>query len=241
MWPPADFEFHAEQLALGLDGMQVQRRLRVYADGVVVYGTATESLRGRVDPTAGPTVALPVFERMSVYRLVPGSLRAFARRLDRLGIATMAPRQGDSLSPECSIVLLRWRAFGAENRILVQGGVGGPVAELLAAISAHLPVGERFETGNGSKQLAAVLRGVPEPLADRAAALQVHESLCEAHVDEQLLVDAFTLACVSGDRSRAQRLLARYSALPRSTAPGAVESAEPRLDARFLQRFLPPQ
>lgn len=241
-WPPVDFEFEAEQLVLGSEGAQVERRMRVFADGMVVYGTAVDSLRQRVDPVVGPTISLPVFDRLSVYRLVPNALRAFARRLDRLGIATMATRQGESLEVECSVVVLRWRAFGAENRILVQGGVGGPVAELLSAISAHLPTGEQFTSlGREPRAVAPVLRGVPEPLVDRAAALQVHEALCEERADEQLLLDTFSLACANGDRARAQRWLARYGALTKPTAGTAAGSSEVRLDEPFLQRLLPPQ
>lgn len=241
IWPPADFAFEAEQIALAGDGAQVQRRVRVTADGLVVYGTASESLRRRSAGEAGSIVALPVFDRLAVYRLEPNCVRAFARRLDRLGLATMAPRQGETTDVECTIVVLQWRAFGAQNRVLVQGRTGGPLAELLGVVTSHLPTGERFDLpGEQARVVEAVLRAVPSPATDLGQAFAVHERLCDeaSNASAGLLLDTYVLACANGARARAEQWLTRWA----TASAAAATTAEPSsLDRELLQRFLPPQ
>ena len=75
IWPPADFRVVVDERAQAGDG---RRRIEVAADGVLVYATASASLR-----TADGAVALPAFDGLSVCQLVPECTRALARKLDR--------------------------------------------------------------------------------------------------------------------------------------------------------------
>ena len=85
IWPPANFSLDVEESRQDGDAMHVVRRLRVEASGVVLYATSSRPL---VD--ASGAVSLPVFDRMSIYRLEPAAVRALSRKLDRLGVDELA-------------------------------------------------------------------------------------------------------------------------------------------------------
>lgn len=220
------------------DGMaQVVRRVRVDTAGVVVYGTASTSL---VDSPSG--TALPVFDRLAVYQLVPACTRSFARRLDKLGLTTLDAVQGERGVVSDTGLVLRWRAFGTQKTIVARGRVHGPMAEILKTVTEHLPSGERFGLpGFADQPVLSVLRGVPEPLRDKAQSLRAHESLLAARADDRSwLLDAFALACALGAREAAEELLQRWSALASAPAAGAFPDASPGgLTAEVLRRLLP--
>ena len=81
IWPPVDFELRVEEVKVVEGTARTVREVRVFGDGLVVYGT---SGRAVVDAETG--TALPVFDRLCAYQLVPTSIRAFGRRLDALGV-----------------------------------------------------------------------------------------------------------------------------------------------------------
>lgn len=242
IWPPPDFSCEVEELAMREGVAQVVRRFRVEADGVCVYGTAATS---RIDPVSG--AALPVFDRLVVYRLVPECVRAFVRRIDRHGMLTLDNVQGERGVVGDAGLVLRWRAFGNLKTVVARGRVFGAMAEILAIVMAHLPDGERFGLpGFGERQIVSVLRGVPAPLTDARLALAAHEALLAERPDDRAwLLDAFALACAIGERAAAEGLLQRWSAstgaepLRAQSPAGGGDAGE--LTADVLRRLLPPQ
>lgn len=243
IWPPADFRCEVEEVALRDGALHVVRRVRFDASGVVVYGTSSRSL---IDPETN--TALPVFDRLAVYQLVPYCLRMFARRLEQRGITTLDTVQGERGVSDQSGVALRWRAFGSERVLTARGRVHGTMADILALVDAHLPSGERFGLADeGERPIVAVLRDVPSPALDARGALQAHQDLLTAHgEDAQWLLDAFSLACAASARADAEALLARWSALAaarqatRRSTPFPDENLE-GLTTEILRRLLPPQ
>lgn len=225
-----------EEAAIASDAIRIERRFRVRADGVAAYGTATEAV---VDPQSG--TALPVFDRLAVYELVPTCTRALARRVHLAGVLALDPQQGQREGEVTVGALLRWRALDQRKTVSSRGRVHGAMAEILAIVGAHFPAGEALATpGVAERGIAPVLRGVPEPAADGAGALQVHLDLSAARPkDAELLLDAFALACKLGRRELAMQLLRRWrEQLERSAAAG--EAAAGALTPEILARMLPP-
>lgn len=239
IWPPRDFDLIVEEVALDGARAQVTRRFRARADGIVSYATAARSV---VDPETG--TALPVFERLSIYRLVPTSIRALARRIERIGILELDTVQGERGVVEGPSLVLTWQAFGRRHVITARGRLHGAMAEVLAVVSSHLPEGEDFGLpGVADRPVVPVLRGVPAPLDDASAALSAHVDLCELRSDdEDLLLDAFALACHLGRRSVAEELLARWleATAARRRQQQLFPEEEPMLAESVLERMLPP-
>ncbi|MBL8755295.1 MAG: hypothetical protein JNK15_18490, partial [Planctomycetes bacterium] len=235
VWPPDDFACEVEEVALRDGVSQVVRRVRFDHRGLVVYGTATAS---RVDPVS--KVALPVFDRLCAYELVPVCLRAFARNLQRLGVTSIDTVQGErGVSGDTGLVL-RWQAFRNVRTIVARGRVHGQMAEILAVVQAHMPNGERLGLpGLDERVVVPVLKAVPEPLADASAALAAHLRFLQQRPDDRsLLLDAFTLACATGARADAEVLLQRWTAAGGGQAVGTFPD-EPTggLDAEILRRL----
>jgi len=240
IWPPSDFRCEMEELALRDGTLQVVRRVRFDGSGLVVYGTSTRSL---VDPET--KVALPVFDRVAVYQLVPACVRGLARRLKEKGVDTIDVVQGQRGAAEDTGLSLRWRAFGTERLLTVRGRVNGPMLQILGVVAAHLPPGERFSfAGDEEHPVVSVLRGVPEPIADTVGALRAHEALLAQHGDNGAwLLDAFALACAAGLRESAAALLERWG--QREALRQAVSTFPDEgllgLTTEGLRRLLPPQ
>jgi hypothetical protein len=242
IWPPADFVCAVEQLEFDGGNVHVTRRLRIAADGLAVYGTSSASL---IDWDTGTT--LPVFERVSAYRLVPSSVRAFARRLDRLGIGELDTAQGERNAIGATAVVLDWQAFGKRRRISARGRLHGPMVEILNTVLAHMPPGERFVVpGNAERAVVPVLRGVPEPKDDAVGSLALFQQLVNERPDDrELLLDAFALACRASRRDEALGLARQWQAAD-AAEPGALAEvpaaaeASVGLDFAILERMLPP-
>jgi hypothetical protein len=239
IWPPADFELTVEEVRIADGAANVVRRFRARADGLVAYATAPRSV---VDPETG--TALPVFERLAVYRLVPTSIRALARRIDRCGILELDRVQGERGAVDGPSLVVLWQAFGRNQLITVRGRVHGAMAEVLSIVRAHLPDGENFDLpALAERPVVPVVRGVPTPREDAAGALQAHQDLLAQRPDDPtLLVDAFALACALGRRATAEALLAQWleaTAVERRRQALFPED-EPGLQPRLLERLLPP-
>lgn len=239
IWPPADFEFAVEEVRIENGTANVVRRFRAGADGIVAYGTSSRAV---VDAASG--TALPVFERLSVYQLVPTSIRALARRVDRCGILELDRVQGERGVTEGPSLVVAWQAFGQRQVITARGRVHGAMADVLAIVRAHLPEGEAFELpALAERPVVPVLRGVPEPRGDAAGSLQAHRELIALRPeDRMLLLDAFALACDLGRRSTAEELLTRWLTLTADERrlQELFPEGEPRLTAALLERLLPP-
>lgn len=239
IWPPPDFACEIEEVALRDAVPQVVRRFAVQVDGTVVYGTAE---RSRIDAVSG--AALPVFDRLVVYRLVPECVRAFARRLDRLGIGSLETVQGERGVASDAGLVLRWRAFGDQRTIVARGRVFGAMAEILDLITAHLPDGERFGLpGFAERPIVAVLRGIPPPQRDAKEALVAHRTLLTKGAPERrVLLDSFALACAVGDRAAAEELLQQWSVATAELAKNPfADDGKDGITPEVLQRLLPLQ
>lgn len=238
VWPPPNFRLVVEELQGDGGAVHVVRRFQVDAQGTVVYATSDQPI---VDPAGA---SLPVFDRLSVYQLEPKSVRALARRLDRLGIGELVVEPSDVPGDSASGLTIRWRAF-EQQRILPSGGrLRGSMAEIMAVVAAHLPPKEAFGV-TMSRPVVANLSGVPAPALGAAAALDAHvELLANTPRDSGLLLAAFALACRVGQRERAENLLERWesaeAALRGSVVFGDDPSSSPRNQARRFEVFLPP-
>lgn len=240
VWPPPDFELLVDEFEQQGASMHVVRRLRVDATGLVFYGTSGEPL---VDEVTG--TSLPVFSRLCLYQLERTSLRALARRLDRLGIAELSG-EAASLAGSGDVGLaVRWRAFGEHRVLTCQGRARGPMVEILAEIAAHLPPGESFET-RLSRPIVPVLRGVPEPARsvdgayEACAGLLAERARLGVDAGDLLLRETFALACASGRRAQALELLERWR--QEQASRSVTFSDDPRgpaLDASLLMRLVP--
>ncbi|HEX6809988.1 MAG TPA: hypothetical protein VF384_00070 [Planctomycetota bacterium] len=236
IWPPADLEILVEELQVDGAEARVLRRFRAGADGLVAYGTSSRSVE---DPETH--TLLPVFDRLSVYRLVPESIRALARKLDKAGIAELDRVQGERGVEEGTSLAMEWQAFGRRHVVTARGRLHGPMAEIMALVGAHLPPGEGFGLpGLADRPVVPVLRGVPAPRLDAAAAFEAHERmLAERPEDEGWLLDAFALACHLEKRSNAEALLQRWSDLTAAERTAPFPEEESRLAPAVLQRMLP--
>jgi hypothetical protein len=120
--------------------------------------------------------------------------------------------------------------------------VRGIPAEIMTVVSAHLPPDESFDVAL-NRPVVGVLRGVPQLQADAAGALGAYEDLlADGAVADDLLLDAFALACRLGERDAAERWLARWSearAIERAAASPFAER-QTRLEPAQLVAFLPP-
>ena len=208
IWPPPDFVLTVEQVDHGSDAMQVAKRFRVRADGLVVYGVSTTSVVG-----GDRDLRLPVFDRLAVYQLEPQCTRALARRIERCGILDLDPVQGEGGAMTSPSVVVAWLAMGQRKVITASGPVHGAMAEILAIVEAHLPEGERLELpGVADRNLPRVLRGVPAPRVGANGALEVHRALLQKDpTDSERALDAFVLACHLGHRQLAEGLLAQWA------------------------------
>jgi len=236
IWPPADFELQVEEIRTGPNAFVPERRFRVHANGLAVYSAAPETL---VDEESG--TVLPVWSRLAVYRLVEPCTRALARRVHRAGILELEPEQGRRGEDSDVGVQLRWQAFDNVKVVYSRGRVRGDMSMILAIVAAHLPPGERFRTpGVAERGIGSVLRGVPEPAADKAGAFRAMEQLLsEQPNDAELVLDAFVLACSAGRRADAERLLARWRALVGDVAEPPAGSGARALNGAILRRLLP--
>lgn len=211
IWPPKGFEFVAEEVVQVGNRLDTVRKFRLTGDGLAVYGTSDRAL---VTPDGDRELSLPVYDRLGVYRLVPSAVRAFARRLHRLGFFGLDefPTRAPAAGAPTGMVLLRVRSLDGEHEVALHGRLRGTLAELMRVVEAHLPDDERFHGVEGDdRAVVRVLRGVPKPRTDVGGALLAHEVLlAERGEDPALLADAFALACRSGSRSLAEDLLTRW-------------------------------
>lgn len=244
LWPAPDFELRVEEFLVGEGHDRKVRELRVLADGLVVYATASRARVVALEPGADgkPRAAsLPVFDRLAVYQLVPTSARAFARRLEALGIDRIEVQQGERGGSFDRTVQLTWTANGNRREVRAAGRVSGPMAELMALVHSHLPQDERFGlVVESDRVVQSPLRGVPKPVADARGAQQAFVQLAELRNDDPwLLLAAFGLACDRGDRAAAETLLARWREATSGERAAALFVDQAPLPPELLVRMLP--
>lgn len=233
VWPPEDFDLVVDELRNDGAGAHVIRRLSVRADGVVIYGTSSAPL---VD--AETSASFPVFERLCIYRLEPASVRALARRLDRLGSGVESSGQPAG-SEESAQVTVSWRAFERRRRLTSGGRLRGGMGDIVALVASYLPPGEAFGI-RMTRPVVPVLRGVPEPAAGAQGALAALRAQLEDRPDDPgVLLDAFALACRVGERGAAEQLLQRWRAASTARA-GTDGEGRQQAQAAAMRRMLPP-
>lgn len=216
-WPPPDFELSIVEQEPLVAAQTAVRWFRVRADGLVVYGTAAESVGG-----AGGAPVLPVLSRMAIYELVPECTRELAMFLERARIREQDPTQGIEAEGDGGNVVVRFRAFGGTTQVTLHGRVHGAMASILGLINAHLPAGEAFAAAGAEERgRPGLLRSVPQPVEDARGALAAVEALLAQQPDDRwLLQQAFALACHLRQREAAQRWFARWSLEERRAETG---------------------
>lgn len=244
LWPAPDFELRVEEFRVGEGHERKVRELRVLADGLVIYAAAPRARTVALTPgTDGKAreASLPVFERLAVYQLVPTSVRAFARRLEALGIGRIDLQQGERGGAFDSTVQMTWIANGERRIVRAAGRVSGSMAELMALVRSHLPEGEDFGLiVESDRAVQSPLRGVPRPVSDARGAQQAFVGLAEQRRDDPwLLLAAFALACDLGDRAAAEALLTRWQEATRSERAAALFADQAPLPPELLVRMLP--
>lgn len=238
IWPPPDFRLVIEELAE--DGGQpiVLRRFAVTADGICVYARAAVD-EALVDAETG--TRLPVFRTMCAYRLLDVSTRLLARKLHKRGVLELEGTQGDQHETMGRSVRLSYAAFDNSRVIVASGQIHGTMARLLRVVNTHVPQGEEFVLpGITADAEPQTLIDVPAPVDDLPGALACHLELLTTRPDDQeLLLDAFALACRAGERATATALLQRWQA---AAVPGVPPpfSDTPQLTTELLARLLPP-
>lgn len=242
IWPPEGFTFAAEEVVQEGDRVETRRKFRLTEDGTVVYGLSSRPVVATANESV---VALPVYERLSIYKLVPSAVRGFARRLHKLGFLTLDDVIGDpraaSAAKPLPIVVLKWSSVHGEKRVTLRGGSRGTPAELLRAVASLLPDGEQFPgIEAGDRAPVSVLRGVPAPRTNVLDALAAHEVLLgEVGEDPDLLLDTFALACRTASRQVAEDLLARWlQAAPARARSGFDDQAGTTIEP-YLRQMLP--
>lgn len=242
IWPPEGFAFAAEEVVQEGARVETRRKFRLTEDGTVVYGLSSRPV---VATTNDSVVALPVYERLSVYKLVPSAVRGFARRLHKLGFLTLDDTIGDPRSASGAkplpIVVLKWSSVHGEKRVTLRGASRGTPAELLRAVASLLPDGEQFPgIEAGDRAPVSVLRGVPAPRTDVLGALAAHELLLgELGEDPDLLLDTFALACRTASRQVAEDLLGRWLQASPARVRSGFEDAAGRSIEPCLRQMLP--
>lgn len=247
VWPPPDFGLVVEELRVRTDvGEQPQpalsRRLQVFADGTVLLLRARAVL---VDADTG--TLLPVFDEAAAWRMLPVTTRLLARKMHDRGITELRPTVVDlgAIPDGGSLLRLRYQGFGHEVAAVGCGPFQGSFARVLRVVNAFLAKDDAFESPGmaGDRELSKVT-GVPSPQRDLAGSLRLHQDLLREHpADPELLLAAFALACGSGERTEAERLLARLAPqLPADPGPPVSLPAgtAPVLSAAILTRLLPP-
>lgn len=236
-WPPADFRLLVEEVGPCAEGPLSTKRFTVTADGTCVYA---RSLNPVVDPETG--TMLPVFDTLCAYRLRPECTRLLARKLEQRGVRALDAQQGTGGSFDSKSIRVVHRAFGHDTRLQATGQVHGGFVRVLHVVNAWLPSSERFDmpgmTGDSEPEN---LGAVPAPVQGVAAALAfVEERLQQDGEDQDLLLDAFALACRVGDRARSEALMGRWAAAAHQPAtPDAPFFDPPRLGVDVLRRMLP--
>lgn len=213
----------------------VTRRFEVDADGVCIYGNSLDPLW--IEP---PGAALPVFARLSVYRLVEPSTRLLARKLEKRGVFALREVEGDQRETHGRSLRLMVTMFGDRHEVRASGQVHGEFARVLHLVNAHVPPGEPFLLpGMIGDAEPSPLRGVPAPVEDAAGALAALSALRarERAVPEHAL-QTFALAVRVGDRDAAEQWLDRWilaAGVGSETSPFGDE----RLGPTALRQLLP--
>ena len=231
-WPPADFYLEVRRTEYDRE----THRVRFFADGLVVYGEA-------VDWLGGPRVGaewLPVFGRISAYRMRPKSVRQLSRLLDRAGLHDLPADQVDDRDPRSPMAAIHWRGFQRDGIVWAQGDLEVGAARVLHIVNSYLPEAHELEmpglTGDPEPRHLVPSPMAPAESVDGALDFYLSDLLIRAPENFDFLVDAFALAVV-GRRSIAEDLLRRLEAtgVPAArgvwTLPGE-EEADPLAEYR---------
>lgn len=234
-FPPKGFYLEVRTTVTTADGLQETQRFQVWEEGMSVYREADGSL----DVPGPDPLRLPLFRRVSAYRMAPQSTRALARMVYRSGFFEMPAIGGDPepRGPVISVFCRQW----IEKEVQAHGQLYGQIARVLHVINSFLPEGKRFELPlmTGEREMAH-LAAVPVLGDSSEQSLLFHKDLVEMFPDDVgLLLDAFALAYVLEDREYALQALARIEALPGSGGDGRIfpEGTGADLAARLRTLF----
>ncbi len=205
IWPPEDYFLDVHVVR---DGRERQR-VRVWAGGVVAYAEATAWL---ADPVvAGAT--LPVYSRLSVYRLHPRSVRQLARAIERAGLYDL-----DEVEPGVPVaaagaarMVARWQLFASRGTASAEEG-NGAVVRAVRVLNGYLPSGHLLSIPRmgGESEPRRVSR-TPAPADSVDQALALHEDLVELQpADAALREHTLALALAAAGSAGADALLEQW-------------------------------
>ncbi len=178
-----------------------------------VYREADDSL----DVPGPDALRLPVFRRVSAYRMHYESTRHLSRLLYRSGFFDLQPLEGDAPEPRGKVISVHCREW-IEKDVQASGQVYGRIARVLHVINSFLPGNVRFELPlmSGEREPNHLAR-VPEAEDSLELSLDFHMELVDMYPDDvELLLNAFALAYVQDQRELAVKVLERIEALPGS-------------------------
>lgn len=202
LWPPDDFYLDVRGFEQGAVRERQTQRFQLWADGLAVYRESDRDLE------AAP-LAVPVFHRVSIYRLDPRSVRTLGRRLERAGLFGLVDDVVRAGGIPMQRVAVHVRAFGGARTVATDLMSSGGLDRTLHVVNAFLPEGVTFRhAALGGSIEPRHVSGVPAPQDDVAGAFAVHRRLAELRPDDlELRLDLLALAIEAGDVEFAQAML----------------------------------
>lgn len=231
LWPPDDFEVDLKYTVITNGRTQVRKHARIFADGLVVYREADTSIR-----SADGKIELPIYRRVSAYRMDWKSIRMLVRDLHEdaakdLGAQLSVP----STDEKTRRIGLRLIYMANVVDVVAENQMVGLMNSVVRVINARLPKEHPITMPNMlGKVLEHRLQDVPPVTDSVVGAKRFHETwLGDNKDDAAILRDTFALACEAKDWSLAKSCVARIV-----VAEPAVGAA---LDAILAARRSRPQ
>lgn len=208
-WPPPDFDLEIQYEVHESEGRQVRKRAHIFADGLVVYREADESLR-----SDDGFLALPVFRRMCAYRMDWPSLRHLSRALHEIPVREIQqPANPPSEDDKYHLISFHLVYFGNRKDIVLRDNAVGLMNFVLRTVNRYLPEGHGFRLPQMvGEPLEHRLQDVPLVTDSVAGALRYHEEWLAADPENLFILrDTFALACAAAEVAKANELLSRLA------------------------------
>lgn len=208
-WPPPDFYLELQYEVHESEHRQVRKRAHIFADGLVVYREADESLR-----SDDGFLALPVFRRMCAYRLDWHSLRYLARALHEIPVREIQqPANPPSEDDKYHLISFHLVYFGNRKDVVLRDNAVGLMNFVLRTVNRYLPEAHGFRlpqmVGDAWEHR---LQDVPPVTDSVVGALHYHEEWLVADPENLFILrDTFALACAAEEVAKANELLSRLA------------------------------
>jgi hypothetical protein len=171
---------------------------------------------------------LPIYCRMSAYKMAPESIRWLSRQLKAASALELKAPVGNDRGGQGPQLSFRLTYFEHEINIAVKGRVYGLMYHVLRIVNSYMPPGHGFSMPEMAKEQDMPepdhLQKIP-PVADSlAGSLSFHRhQLMRAHPrDAALVKDTFALACAQGDFSIAEECIQKLRGILEAGAEGSA-------------------